>query len=113
MKPRFKKNNSRKRRRSHNAVTTAVPECIVPPREAFLQEAKREPKRKLVSDHIETINHLRNEKRFTFRDIAAWLTARGIETDHSAVYRAYLAAIPEDQRDPREDWTQVDETLPD
>ena len=113
MKPKFKKSNSRKRRRFHHAVTTAVPDCIVPPREAFLQEAKREPKRKLVSDHIETINHLRNEKRFTFRDIAAWLTARGIETDHSAVYRAYLAAIPEEQRDPREDWTQVDETLPD
>jgi hypothetical protein len=33
--------------------------------------------------------------------------------DHSAVYRAYIAAIPKDQRDLSEDWTEVDETVPD
>lgn len=82
----------------------------VPLPDAFLEQAKKEQKRKLVSDHVNTINLLRNEKRFTFREIAEWLTARGIETDHSAVYRAYLAAIPEEQRDPREDW---DDVLPD
>jgi len=76
----------------------------VPASDAFLEEAKNEPKRKLLTDHIQTITVLRNEKRFTFRAIAEWLTARGIETDHSAVYRAYLAAIPEEQRDPREPW---------
>ena len=79
----------------------------VPLPDAFLEEAKKEQKRKLLFDHIKTINLLRNEKRFTFREIAEWLAARGIETDHSAVYRAYLAAIPEEQRDPREDWDDV------
>ena len=66
----------------------------VPPSDAFLEEAKNEPKRKLISDHSETITVLRNEKRFTFRAIAEWLSERGIEADHSAVYRTYLAAIP-------------------
>ena len=113
MKATSRKAKNHKRGRSHKAVTTAVPKSTLTPREAFLEEARSEPKRKLVWDHIETINHLRNEKRFTFRDIAAWLTARGVEMDHSAVYRAYVAAIPKDQRDPREDWTEVDETLPD
>jgi hypothetical protein len=80
----------------------------VPLPNAFLEEAKREPKRKLLSDHIETINLLRNEKRFAFRAIAEWLTARGIETDHSAVYRAYLGAVPVDQRDPNEDWPEIE-----
>jgi hypothetical protein len=83
----------------------------IPAPDAFLEEAKNEPKRKLISDHTDTINVLRNEKRFTFRAIAEWLTKRGIETDHSSVYRAYLAAIPEEHRDPRESWDDVD--LPD
>ena len=87
----------------------------VPPPNAFLEEARREKKRELLSDHIETINVLRDEKRFTFREIAEWLTKKGIETDHSAVYRAYLASIPEEMRDPREvhePWEE-DEVLPD
>ncbi len=79
----------------------------VPLPDAFLEEAKQEPKRKLLSDHIETINLLRHEKRFTFREIAEWLTARGIQTDHSAVYRAYLGAIPVERRDPNENWDDV------
>jgi hypothetical protein len=80
----------------------------IPAPDAFLEEAKGEPKRKLIGDHIGTINLLREEKRFTFRAIAEWLTKRGIETDHSSVYRAYLAAIPEERRDPSTSWEDVD-----
>jgi hypothetical protein len=87
---------------------SVAPDSEIPAPDAFLEEAKNEPKRKLISDHIRTINTLREEKRFTFRAIAEWLTKRGIETDHSSVYRAYLAAIPEDQRDPDTDWEDVD-----
>jgi hypothetical protein len=81
---------------------------VVPAPDAFLAEAKSEAKRVLVTDHTETIKVLRDTKKFTFRAIAEWLTARGIEADHSAVYRAYLAAIPEEQRDPRESWEDVE-----
>jgi hypothetical protein len=80
-----------------------------PPPEAFLEEAKQEPKRKLLMDHIGTINTLRDEKKFTFRAIAEWLAKRGVETDHSAVYRTYLAATPPEQRDPRQNWSEIDE----
>ena len=80
----------------------------VPEPNAFLEEALSEPKRKLIGDHIDTINVLRDKKRFTFRAIAEWLTKRGIEADHSSVYRAYLGAIPEHQRDPDADWSDVD-----
>lgn len=75
---------------------------------AFLEEARKEAKRQLLSDHIETINLLRDEKRFTFRAIAEWLSARGIATDHSSIYRAYMAAIPEDRRHPDEDWEEFE-----
>ena len=81
-------------------------ECPEP--EAFLTEAEKEPKRKLISDHLKTITTLRDEKRFTFREIAEWFRERGFETDHSAVYRAYLSAIPEEQRDPSQDWSDVE-----
>jgi hypothetical protein len=89
-------------------LVASAPDSEIPAPNAFLEEAKNEPKRKLIGDHIQTINVLRNEKRFTFRAIAEWLTKRGIETDHSSVYRAYLAAIPEEQRDPITNWEDVD-----
>ena len=73
-----------------------------PSPEALLKEAKKEWKRVLLMEHIGTINVLRDEKKFTFRAIAAWLSQRGIKTDHSAVYRTYLAAIPEEKRQPFE-----------
>jgi hypothetical protein len=84
----------------------AEPEIPLP--NAFLEEAREEPKRQLLSDHIETINLLRDGKRFTFRAIAEWLSARGIATDHSSVYRAYMSAIPEDRRHPDEDWEEFE-----
>jgi hypothetical protein len=65
---------------------------------ALLKEAKKERKRVLLMEHIETINILRDEKKFTFRAIAEWLSQKGIKVDHSAVYRTYLAAIPEEKR---------------
>jgi len=77
--------------------------------EAFLQDAEKEPKRILLADHIRTITTLRDKKRLTFRAIAEWFGERGLETDQSAVYRAYLTAIPEAERDPREDWSDVRE----
>ena len=112
-------NNSKSRKRKRNSARAAkpatglhpvplAPDSEIPAPDAFLEEAKNEPKRKLISDHIKTINTLREEKRFTFRAIAEWLTKRGIETDHSSVYRAYLGAIPEDRRDPYADWSDVD-----
>jgi hypothetical protein len=98
-----------KRERTERATgelkpTDAAPQREVPAPEAFLEEANKEPKRLLLLDHIRTIRTLRNEKKFTFRAIAEWLNERGFETDHSAVYRVYLASIPEQDRDPSENW---------
>ena len=61
----------------------------------------------MLMDHIQTINTLRDEKKFTFREIAEWFNRKGFDTDHSAVYRAYLLGIPEDKRHPDEDWSDV------
>jgi hypothetical protein len=64
------------------------------PVEAFLEDAEKEPKRILLADHIKTIQTLRDKKRLTFRAIAEWFGERGLETDQSAVYRAYCACFP-------------------
>jgi hypothetical protein len=95
--------------KADNPPVTAVVQSDCPPPEAFLAEAKKEPKRILLMDYVGTINTLRNEKKFTFRAIAEWLVERGVETDHSAVYRTYLAAIPEQERNPFDNWSEVDE----
>jgi hypothetical protein len=114
MQPSKPKSKKRKKRLSPAAEPAPIlPVFIardseIPAPNAFLEDARNEPKRKLIGDHIQTINVLRDEKRFTFRAIAEWLTQRGIETDHSSVYRAYLAAIPEEQRYPGESWDDVD-----
>lgn len=64
------------------------------PEEAFLADAEKEPKRILLADHTKTIRTLRDKKRLTFRAIAEWFGERGLETDQSAVYRAYCASFP-------------------
>jgi hypothetical protein len=75
------------------AVEAVQPAATVTlPEEAFLQDAEKEPKRILLADHTKTIKTLRDKKRLTFRAIAEWFGERGVETDQSAVYRAYCAS---------------------
>ena len=74
-------------------ATTTQPGLL--PEEAFLQDAEKEPKRILLADHTKTIRTLRDQKRLTFRAIAEWFGERGLETDQSAVYRAYWASTPD------------------
>src|ERR1017187_6069338 len=95
--------------KANKPPVTAVVQSDCPPPAVFLEEAKKEPKRILLMDFIRTITTLRDEKKFTFRAIAEWFAKRGVETDHSAVYRVYLASTPEHQRHPDQDWSDVDE----
>lgn len=88
--------------------TVAAPAEVLPD-EAFLAEAENEPKRVLLSDHIRTIQTLRDKKKFSLRAIADWFAERGIETDHSAIYRCILASTPEHERNPFQDWSELDD----
>ena len=63
----------------------------------LFEMAKEEPDRRALDEYIQTIQLLRRKKRFTFREIADWLNANGVETDHNSVYRAYLRHVPEEQ----------------
>jgi hypothetical protein len=79
---------------------STFPQSDVPAPEAFLEQAKAEPRRKLILDHVKTIRALRDEKNFTFSAIANWFCERGFPTDRSAVYRAYVMSIPPNANDP-------------
>lgn len=92
-----------------SAASLVPPAAEIPDSRSLVEAARQEQKRTLLIDHIDAIRLLRDEKRFTFRGIAEWLSERGIQTDHSAVYRAYFGAIPRENRDPNEDWSDVDE----
>ena len=61
----------------------------------LLAEAVQEPRRRGLADYQEAIRVLKEEKEFSFREIAAWLQQRGLKVDHNAVWRAYSKAAPE------------------
>ena len=61
----------------------------------LLTEAVQEPRRRGLADYQEAIRVLKEEKEFSFRDIAVWLQQRGLKVDHNAVWRAYSKTAPE------------------
>jgi hypothetical protein len=61
----------------------------LPPPDILLDLAQAEPDALLLADYIEVIRTLRQDKRFSFREIATWLNEQGVPTDHNAVYREY------------------------
>jgi len=75
--------STQSRSRDHDAM---------PPPELLLQEAEQEPNYRGLSQYAAVIGTLR-EKGFSYRDIADWLSERGVEVTHSAVYRVYTNSL--------------------
>jgi hypothetical protein len=57
-------------------------------------EAEKEPNRRGLADYSEAIRVLKEDKGFSYREIAAWLQQRGLNIDHNAVWRAYSKILP-------------------
>ena len=62
-----------------------------------MEEARKEPNRKLLQDYGEVISLLRDAKDFSFREIAEWLTENGVDADYNAVYRVYTKGMSENE----------------
>jgi hypothetical protein len=60
----------------------------MPPPDVLFREAEQEPDFLALSAYVDSIHVLR-EKGFSYREIADWLSKRGIDADHNAVYRVY------------------------
>jgi hypothetical protein len=84
------------------ATEVRVVQLEMPPPDALLREAEEEPNYRDLSEYCPVIATLRG-KGFSYREIAEWLSERGVELDHNAVYRLYtrnmsdLEAKMEDQ----------------
>ena len=59
-----------------------------------LREAEEEPNYRDLSEYCPVIATLRG-KGFSYREIAEWLSERGVELDHNAVYRLYTRNMPD------------------
>jgi hypothetical protein len=79
------------------AVPHVVTELEFPPPHYLLEQAEKEPSRKLLADYSDTITVLRKDKGFSFREIAEWLTQNGVAADYNAVYRVYIKGLPDDE----------------
>ena len=66
----------------------------MPPPDALLREAEEEPNYRDLSEYCPVIATLRG-KGFSYREIAEWLSERGVELDHNAVYRLYTRNMPD------------------
>ncbi len=64
----------------------------MPPPDALLREAEEEPNYRNLASYCPVIDKLRS-KGFSYREIAEWLTERGVEADHNAVYRVYINSL--------------------
>ncbi len=62
---------------------------MMPDPDELLQEAEQEPNYRDLAEYTAVISRLR-EKGFTYRNIAEWLSKRGVQIDHNAVYRVYV-----------------------
>lgn len=58
----------------------------------LLMEAEEEMANSDLRQYADVISTLRS-KGFSFREIAQWLTKRGVPTDHNGVYRVFTTAL--------------------
>ncbi len=56
-------------------------------------EAEKELPRRGLSPYADVITLLKQEKGFSFREIATWLRERGLSVDHNAVWRTYSRTV--------------------
>jgi hypothetical protein len=64
----------------------------MPPPDYLFREAEQEPDFRSLSAYVDSIRILR-DKGFSYRDIADWLSERGVHADHNAVYRVYTNSL--------------------
>ena len=87
-------------------VTVGVPETAtsisggrpvsVPSPEQLHLEAEGEPNFRDLSAYASVIGTLR-DKGFSYREIAEWLSERGLEVNHNAVYRVYTNSLSDNE----------------
>ena len=83
---------------SEAKVVPVVAATPIPDPAALAEVAKKEERVIAARDYSQVIDILRDEKRFSFRKIAAWLNERGVPLDNNDVYRVYMANLPSEEK---------------
>ncbi len=75
-------------------VVTTFPPSFTggPPPEVLFLEAEQEPDNRELGQYLDSIRVLRG-KSFSYREIAEWLSERGVNADHNSVYRVYTKSL--------------------
>lgn len=71
------------------SIKLLSPRNDYPPPSDLIEQAERETARRRVDEYAEVICKLRDEKKFTYRAIAEWLSNHGVPTDHNEIYRTH------------------------
>ena len=66
-----------------------VPGWNAPDPHHVFEAAQAESSRKPLQTYMDAIVELRENKGFSFREIAEWLSEIAVKTDHNLVYREY------------------------
>jgi len=71
-----------------------VVQLEMPAPDALLREAEEEPNYRDLNQYCPVIATLLG-KGFSYREIAEWLSERGVELDHNSVYRLHTRNMPD------------------
>lgn len=75
-------------------------------------QAEKEPSRRGLDEYTDTIQVLKEDKGFSYREIAAWFQQRGLNVDHNAVWRAYSKSLSKDSGSARSEQLEQSEQRP-
>ena len=78
--------------RPGKASARLQPHSVFPEPHDLLKEAEKETGHGDLKSYARVIATLRR-KGFSFREIAEWLNARGVTTNHNAVYRTFTNCL--------------------
>ena len=74
----------------------------------ILEAAQAERSRKPLQAYMDAIVELRENKGFSFREIADWLSASVVKTDHNTVYREYKKHQKKELERHEREWGPID-----
>ena len=70
--------------------------------------ARAEKPKAPLREYMDAIVELRDNKRFSFREIAEWFSENVAQTDHNAVYREYKKHKNKELEQEEKEWGPID-----
>ena len=85
-----------------------IPGFNAPSPESIYELARAEKPSTPIKEYMDAIVVLRDEKGFTFREIAEWMSKNVAETDHNAIYREYNKHKKKELENHEREWGHIE-----